>query len=98
MLTILDNKFRLKPPTPLSALPLRSTNPMDLPLKKASKRQIALGTAPTRSRAPRKYWFGPDLWPDIAEAAIRNDWSAGAIVTYLQRTPSGAAHFQTLTH
>ena len=41
-------------------------------------------TAPTHSHAPQKYWFGPDLWPDIAEAAICNDWSAGAIVTYLQ--------------
>ena len=57
---------------------------MHLPLKKSLKKQIALGTAPNRLRAPRQYWFHPELWPDIAEAAICKDWSSAAIVTYLQ--------------
>ena len=40
---------------------------MDIPLRKATKRQLASGAALIRVRAPAKYWFGPDLWPDIVE-------------------------------
>ena len=70
---------------------------MDLPLTHATKRQIASGTAPKRRRAPAKYWFGPDLWPDIAAAAIRKDWSPGAIVQHLTATTAGAACFKGLS-
>ena len=40
---------------------------MDISLWKATKRQLASGAALIRVRAPAKYWFGPDLWPDIVE-------------------------------
>jgi hypothetical protein len=70
---------------------------MDLPLKKATKKQLASGTAPICVRAPAKYWFGPDIWPDIAEAAIQKDWSPSGIVMHLKATAAGAARFQGLT-
>ena len=60
----------LKPPPDHSALPLLSLDVMDIPLQKATKRQLASGTALIHIRAPASNWFGPDLWPDIAEAAI----------------------------
>ena len=87
----------LKPPTHHSTLPLRSLNVMDIPLQKATKRQLASGTAPTHVRAPAKYWFGPDIWPDIAEAAIQKGWSAGGIVSHLTTTAAGKVRFQGLT-
>lgn len=87
----------LKPPIDHSALPLRSLDIMDIPLQRATKRQLASGTAPIRVRAPTKYYFGPDLWPDIAEASIRKGWSAGGIVSHLTATAAGKARFRGLT-
>ena len=69
---------------------------MDLPLRKATRKQIASGTAPVRIRAPAKYWYGPDLWPDIAEAAIQTNWSPSAIIAYLRSTAAGEARFARL--
>ncbi len=76
----------LKPPTNHSRLPLRLIDVMDILFQKATKRQIASGTAPIHVRVPAKYWFGPDLWPDIAEAAIWKGWSAGGIILHLTAT------------
>jgi len=59
------------------------------PLAKLSKKHLALGTAAQWKNVPAQYWQCPELWPDIAEAALRMDWKAKAIVDYLKSTAAG---------
>jgi hypothetical protein len=68
----------------------------DIPLSKASRKQLELGTAPKHKRAPPQYWQRPELWPDIAAAVIRLNWKPEAIVLYLKSTPEGQAKYERL--
>ena len=52
--------------------------------------------APKCKRVPPQYWQRPELWPDIAAAAIWLDWNPEAIVLHLKSTPEGWAKFEWL--
>jgi len=93
---VLLQKPQLRPPLSSSDLLLPSRNPMQIPLKKASKKQIDTGTAPPRVRAPPQHWLNPNLWPDIAQAAVLSAWSPQGIIKHLTRTPAGAFRFKGL--
>ena len=80
----------------ISTLPVRTVNVQEIPLVKSSKKQLALGTAAQRKNAPAQYWQRPELWPDIAEAALRMDWKAKSIVDYLKSTAAGKIKYHQL--
>ena len=73
----------------VSNLPVRTAVVEDIPLSKASRKQLELGTAPKCKRAPPQYWQQPELWPDIAAAVIQMNWKPEAIVLHLRSTPEG---------
>ena len=73
----------------VSNLPVHTVVLEDIPLSKASRKQLELGTAPKCKRAPPQYWQQPELWPDIAAAAIWLEWKPEVIVLHLKSTPEG---------
>jgi len=96
MTVTLLQKPKLRPPLLSSDLLLPSRNTMEIPLKRASKKQIEAGTAPPRVRAPPHHWFNPNIWPDIAQAAVLSAWSPQGIIKHLTRTPAGMFRFKGL--
>jgi hypothetical protein len=69
---------------------------MTIPLAKSSQKSIENGTAQKRRCAPPTNWFDPRLWPQIAAAADKHDFSPMEIVNSLKSTPAGRAIYGQL--